>query len=166
MNIREGILLGSFLVAGFLNPANATPVPVTFFTYTLENGVYEPSGIPITGTITVAAPSDTVTSADLITNLGTFSIILGQQIDGSGYDLSLENTAGTFEINQNLSSASSLFSGVGTTINTDLSDIVPIPGRAIGVPSGTFAISAVPEPSTWAMMVFELPRRRLHGISP
>jgi hypothetical protein len=89
----------------------------------------------------------------LITNLGTFSIILGQQIDGSGYDLSLENTAGTFEINLNLSSASSLFSGVGTTINTDLSDIVPIPGRAIGVPSGTFAISAVPEPSTRGMMV-------------
>jgi hypothetical protein len=158
------------------SPASAVVVADTIDTYTV-NGSYTNSIDPsITGTLTVDLTTRSVTGANINTGsllsggFGTFTIIAGQGTfgpRGRDYVVDLINGAGvTFDLV--LDTRSSLFGGAKTTIDSR-SDFVfntffgPIPCFTCGDFRGSISVetpgagaglaAAVPEPSTWAMMI-------------
>jgi hypothetical protein len=142
-------------------PASANLVAVDY-TFTCDLCGYAEVDPQITGTLTVS--SGAVVSANLTTDVGTFNNILPNQhtqSDGE-YVLDLQgptaNGGGSYVLELTLQDAVSLFSGQPTEINSAesiLSLRLPNNGGSedLGAVSGAFAISAVPEPSTWAMML-------------
>jgi hypothetical protein len=152
-----------FVTAGiaFSSAASAVTV-VTSYDYTITNGGYTNlSDPPITGTIDVStSPGDHVVSADIVAGTyGTFTNVVSGSNFGSDYLVVLSNSNYQFDLV--LDTKSSLFSGGGATIDSSHSYFTPngfpcfdsvVCGS--GAPfSGTLTISAVPEPSTWAMMI-------------
>jgi hypothetical protein len=137
-------------------PAKAIHV-VTTYNYDI-NGLYtnlvDP---PFFGTLTVDATFQTVTSASIDVGgpFGSFSDILSQQDNSGKYTLVLDNA--NWDFNLVLDTTASLFGGQATTID-GLSNFTTVgcrsPCAALGQPiSGDLTIAAVPEPSTWAMMI-------------
>jgi PEP-CTERM motif len=137
-------------------PAKALQV-VTTYNYDV-NGLYtnliDP---PFFGTLTVDATLQTVISAsiDFGSPFGSFSDILSQQDSSGKYTLVLDNA--NWDFNLVLDTTASLFGGQATTID-GLSNFTTVgcrsPCAALGQPiSGDLTIAAVPEPSTWAMMI-------------
>jgi PEP-CTERM motif len=152
-----------FVTAGiaFSSAASAT-IMVTSFDYTITNGGYTNlSDPPITGTIDVTTvPSDGVVSANIVAGtFGTFTNVVSGSNFGSDYLVVLSNSNYQFDLV--LDTKSSLFNGTGATIDSAQSYFTPngFPCFdsvlcASGAPfTGTLTISAVPEPSTWAMMI-------------
>jgi hypothetical protein len=125
----------------------------TVFNYTVT-GFEASTNAPLTGFIDVNATSGstgTIIDYDLFTNGKEFNFGgLTSQIAGPGeYFLGGKSVdkAVTFELL--LETTSSLFSGLPTTIDSAESGV---PGE--GALVGTLTIAAaVPEPSTWAMMI-------------
>jgi hypothetical protein len=154
-----GFFAASMAMAALVGPAAAVTVAPTY-DYTLSHGSYTIfADPPITGSFVVkGSPTDTVFSVSLSTTaLGTFSNIVFQGADHFGnYDLDLQNAAGTYQLDLILDTASSLFSGRTTTIDGFSSILAKDRYGHFdyeGTVSGNFTVSAVPEPSTWAMMV-------------
>jgi hypothetical protein len=147
-----------------------TSAAVVLDTYTV-NGSYTNSIDPaITGTLTVNLTTDKVTAADIKTGsiFGEFTTITGQgSLGGPGkgqdYMVDLTNGAGVSLVLV-LDTRSTLFGGQTTTID-GRSDFFfgLIPCFTCSDFTGSLAISsdpgsstaagAVPEPSTWAMMI-------------
>jgi hypothetical protein len=161
----KNIILPALLVAAFL-PQSASAITVAYSgTYTLVAGSYTPATLdpPITGTITVGGGS--VTGADLVTVIGSsnynFDSVQAQGLDPmtGDYVLDLQEAADPLKsdtLQLFLISPATLFSGLGATIDTTQSQIIGYPG-GFDVSTditGTFVVaSAVPEPSTWALMI-------------
>ena len=157
--------------------AAPTSAAVVLDTYTV-NGSFTNSIDPaITGTLTVNLKTDQVTAADIKTGslfsggFGEFTTITGQRpIGGPGkgqdYIVDLTNGAG-ISLVLVLDTRSTLFGGQTTTIDSR-SDFFfgPIPCFTCSDFTGSLAISsdlgsstaaaAVPEPSTWVMMILGL----------
>jgi PEP-CTERM motif len=103
------------------------------------------------------SPTDTVTGAGIVTaDFGTFNTIVTQSLFGLDYRVTLENTANTFILILQLDTDATLFAGSGASIvsgffgTTNCAEICPFSGQ---ITSGTLTIAAVPEPSTWAMLL-------------
>jgi PEP-CTERM motif len=177
--VRVARATSAMLVAALsfgARPASAVVVADKIDTYTI-NGSYTNSIDPsITGTLTVDLTTHSVTGANINTGsflsggFGTFTVIADQGAfgrRGQDYIVDLTNGAGiTFGLV--LDTRSSLFSGETTAIDPR-SDFVfdtffaPIPCFTCGdfkgsisletLGSGAGVAGAVPEPSTWAMMI-------------
>jgi hypothetical protein len=165
-------MVKSILLAAGLALLVAVPeaaIADTVFNYTVSG--FENSGgtiTPLTGFIDVNATSSnsgTITNYDLVTNGQEFKFsgLTSQSVfGGSAYAFAGNNASASFQIL--LQDTSTLFSGLTTNIDSDVSGIINQ-----GFLGGTLTIAAVPEPSTWAMMIlgFEPPRvcRRPFGLS-
>lgn len=128
----------------------------TVFNYTVT-GFENASGTitPLTGFIDVDATGSNagmITDYDLFANGGEFNFsgLTRQTAAGGDYLLEGKSVVGSgVSIVLALETTSSLFSGLTTTIDSGVSGI---PGQ--GAIGGTLTIAAaVPEPSTWAMMI-------------
>jgi PEP-CTERM motif len=169
-------------------PASAvTIVPDTFATYTVS-GSFENFIDPlITGTLTVDLTTHKVTVADINTGsisrggFGTFTQVGFQTTTfGQDYFVFLSNGAGTtFDLV--LDTTSTLFGGKTTKIDPNSNFFFggAIPcfvcddftgSLTISSGAGTGVAAAVPEPSTWAMMILGflgigfLASRRSNGV--
>jgi hypothetical protein len=127
----------------------------TVFNYTVTGFETHPNGptTPLTGFIDVDATSSntgTITGYDLFTNGREFNFsgLTSQSAAGSAYVLDGNNSSGVaFQLL--LQDTSTLFSGLPTTIDSSESGI-----GGEGFLGGTLTVAAaVPEPSTWAMMI-------------
>jgi hypothetical protein len=162
----------------FARPASAVVVSADTIDTFAVDGSYTNSIDPsITGTLTVDLTTRSVTGANINTGsllsggFGTFTIIAGQGAfgpRGQDYVVDLSNGAGiTFDLV--LDTGSSLFSGATTAIDSRSNFVFntffgPIPCFTCGDFKGSFSVEtpgsgtavagAVPEPSTWAMMIF------------
>ena len=151
MRIKIAILLSLISVAAASSPAYAITVE-TDYTYTLVNGGYGTVDPPIFGTIIVEGlPSQTILSADLTTNVGTFNVIANQVNEGNEYLLDLFGPPG-YILGLYLISPTTLFDGGGAVIDTADSSLY-LNGNPVGTAYGTFVVAGVPEPSTWAMLL-------------
>jgi hypothetical protein len=153
-------VLSSFVVFGFVSLTTLSPAQAnTVFNYSVT-GFENASGTitPLTGFIDVDATSSNtgmITDYDLFT-VGTEFKFLGltlQRTVGGDvlgeYELQGKSVDSVAAIELVLDGTSSLFSGLTTTIDSSVSGI---PGS--GAIGGTLTIAAaVPEPSTWAMMI-------------
>jgi hypothetical protein len=129
----------------------------TVFNYTVigfETHLNGPT-TPLTGFIDVDATSSntgTITDYDLFTAGTEFKFLgltLQRTVGGGEYELQGKSVDSVAAIELVLDGTSSLFSGLTTTIDSSVSGI---PGS--GAIGGTLTIAAaVPEPSTWAMML-------------
>jgi hypothetical protein len=154
-----GSVVGLCLALGFVMPNGASADVV--YDFALVNGTYSPSGT-IAGTLTVDATTGTVTSLNL-TTAGTYNYdftLITKQFDNFGlwvvttldttsfahFDFVLDNEASLFA-----GQSTPIYSGAGggTIYPTGCSDMSCSVGQPVG---GTF-VNAVPEPSTWAMMI-------------
>jgi PEP-CTERM motif len=166
MNVKSlGLFVGLCLVSGVVAPGSASADII--YDFTLSDGAYA-SGT-ITGTLAVDANTSSIVNADLVTT-GLYNYhftIVAQQFLNSGFLIVSTRdpqSASSLEFPL-VGNGASLFSGESTAIDTG-----PNAGRifpsacldiscAVGNPiSGTFTfsgetVSAVPEPSTWAMMI-------------
>jgi len=159
------LLLGA-VIAMPAAPASAD----TLYDYTISNGTY--AGGSFSGTLTADATTSMVTDVNITTSTyGNFTSIALQYPDPTnvGYTLDLTNLTAQFDLL--ISDTSSLFSGQTTTINSCCSVIVN--SGEFFVANGTLNASAVPEPSTWAMMIlgfcglgFLAYRRKQNGAAP
>jgi PEP-CTERM motif len=145
--------LSAALLFGAISPA---PAAASVYDYTVS-GSYttDTSDRAISGLIT--ASGNSVASMDITTpDFGSFASILNQYSVAGDYFIVLENENDTYKFTLDLDTSSSLFSGQPTTIDGGSSfQAVGGTGAALGRPiTGTLTISAaVPEPSTWAMMI-------------
>jgi hypothetical protein len=146
----KSIVLAAGLVLLVAAPEAATAA--TVFNYTVT-GFENAAGTltPLTGFIDVDATSNstgTITDYDLLSNGNefTFAGIASQSASLGTYLLQGGNGVKSFQLF--LEDTTTLFSGLPTTIDAASG----IPGE--GFLSGTLTLAAaVPEPSTWAMMV-------------
>jgi PEP-CTERM motif len=174
-------------------PASAvTIVPDTFATYNVSGSFENLIDPLITGTLTVDLTTHKVTAADINTGsisrggFGTFTQVGFQTTTfGQDYFVLLSNGAGTtFDLI--LDTTSTLFGGKTTKIDPNSNFFFALPfGGAIPCfvcddftgsltisesGSGTGVAAAVPEPSTWAMMILGflgigfLASRRSNGV--
>jgi hypothetical protein len=149
-------VFGSFLILGLVSLTTLSPAQAdTVFNYTVTGfEIADGTTTPLTGFIDVDATSGntgTITNYDLFTNGREFNFFgLNSQTAGPGeYELVGKSVDKAVTIELVLETTSSLFSGLPTTIDSANSGV---PGE--GVVAGTLTIAAaVPEPSTWAMMV-------------
>ena len=138
------------LFVGFLTAASGASAAT--YHYTFNDGMS--AGDTVTGTVDVAtSPNDTVTAADVTnsdSDLGTFSTILTQSMQGSDWYVQLENSANTWYFNLYLN-ATNLFSGQTTPIDKTYSDfaLVANPGEVErNIDSGELVLaSSTPIPS-------------------
>jgi len=159
---------GALFVAASLWVA-PTSAAVVLDTYTVNGSYTNSFDPPISGTLTVNLTTDQVTAADIKTGgFGDFTTITGQGSlgapgKGQDYMVDLTNGAG-ISLFLVLDTRSTLFGGQTTMID-GRSDFFfgPIPCFTCSDFTGSLAISsdpgsstaagAVPEPSTWAMMI-------------
>jgi PEP-CTERM motif len=143
-------------------PASAVTIDPTD-TYTVSGSYtvgFDPS---ITGTLTVDLKTDTVTAANINTGssqsggFGTFTTISNQGTDpfnNKDYFVDLTNSSGEsfFLV---LDTTSTLFGGKTTTIDpsSDFFNRFGGPCGSCDNFTGSLVVQAVPEPSTWAMIV-------------
>jgi PEP-CTERM motif len=150
----------------WIAPASAVVVD-TFDTYTVNGSYTNFFDPPITGTLTVDLTTERVTAVDITTGFGSFTSISAQGTLGQDYVVDLNNGTGTI-FNLVLDTRSTLFSGNTAAIDPRSSFwfetfLGPFPcltcgdfagSLTISDPSSTSGVSAaVPEPSTWAMMI-------------
>jgi hypothetical protein len=145
----------SILPALLVGAAMAMPVApaVADVVYTFDvNG--STSAGALSGTLTVDATTQTITGANIIAaGLGTYDSLVNQSSSGGNVFQTIDSF---FPVSSvlllQLDTGASLFGGLSTTI--DSSTIILGPnGREGGTISGTLTVAAVPEPSTWAMMI-------------
>ncbi len=162
--LLSALLLGA-AVAAPVTSASASHViiPDTTYTYTLNAQYTDP--ISFSGTLTIDATQQSATGADITTtNYGTFSgpSVIGSYVNApsiapSEFEVVLQNTASTYDLVLYLNTAAALFSVGAVTIDSANSAFYQIgsPNSPLGQPiTGDLTISAaVPEPSTWAMMI-------------
>jgi hypothetical protein len=159
--ILPTLLLGAAMAMP-ASPAAALVVVDTTYSFTISNGSYTVQvDPPITGTLTVDATNQLVTGVNIDAGIfGTFTSLLFENnnfvyLGVPETYIGMENTSNTYLFNLMLNSTASLFSGQPTTIDSVNSYFYAVPGCCLlGQPiSGTLTVSAVPEPSTWAMML-------------
>jgi PEP-CTERM motif len=123
------------------------------------SGTYGPNDLPFSGTVTLSPTTDKITAASINAGaLGLFNGYLSQAIFGDQLDFSQDNTTATYQTFF-VVSASQLFSGQAVTlIGGPLgSSFEPYGDLPLYAATGTIGpVPAVPEPSTWAMMVLGL----------
>ncbi|WP_024516260.1 PEP-CTERM sorting domain-containing protein [Bradyrhizobium sp. Tv2a-2] len=159
-DIDKGILAGLLLGTSLLlspNQASASVVTAPTYNYTVSGSYQIGVDPPITGTLTVVGgPTDKITSVDIVTpNFGTFTKIVSQGFSGADYDVELQDTKGKYDFFLVLDTASSLFGGTGAAIDRRSYFVAandPCDPLSESV-RGKLMVAAVPEPSTWAMMV-------------
>ena len=157
-----GLRILSALLLGAATTMSAASASASVFNYTVD-GTYNNLQVTpftsssFTGTITVTNSPNGVTGANIVTpDFGTFNSIINQTPVGTNYSVQLENTANTYVFFLQLDSAATLFAGSGASITSGVlgvancEDVCTISGQ---VTSGTLSIAAVPEPSTWAMLL-------------
>jgi hypothetical protein len=165
MNIKSlGSVVGLCLALGFVMPGSARADII--YDYTLVDGTYSSGNI--TGTLTVDGTTNTVTNVDLTTTGKYnfhFNIVSLQFLNSGFWIVSTRDVLNSASLEFALDSPASLFSGQATLNHTgpDAGRIFPTNCVALscsdGNPlGGTFTlssttISAVPEPSTWAMLI-------------
>jgi hypothetical protein len=144
-------------------PASAVVVADPTDTYTVI-GSYTNSIDPnISGTLTVDLKTDKVTIANINTGstssggFGTYTTIGSQGVLGANYFVDLTNNTG-FTFFLLLDTSSSLFNGQTTTIDPNSNFFFGFfPCFSCGNFTGTLNVTtvsaAVPEPSTWAMII-------------
>jgi hypothetical protein len=132
------------------------------YDYTLVGGTYSPTGT-LSGTITVDAATATtglITSENLVSSdYGTFQNIVFQGEQVGYYRTQTENTTNTYALV--LSFTHDIFSGAPIPLGVRPAAwgyFIPtgcfLTECIVGSPlRGIFEVAAVPEPSTWAMMI-------------
>jgi hypothetical protein len=153
------LFVGLTCTAAFMTGehAAATVVIDTTYNYSINGSYTTTVDPPITGSLTVDATTGFVTAADINAgSFGTFTDIISQfnlwWMSPPPYEVVLSNSNYRFDLY--LDTLSSLFSGQATTIDPLSSFTNTLDGTVLGQPvSGTLTISAVPEPSTWAMII-------------
>jgi hypothetical protein len=130
LSILSAVMLGLAVVA---TPAAADVI----YNYTLD-GSYSPAGT-LSGTLTLDATNRQVTSVDITaSSLGEFTtVVFGFPVSGGVYVLALSDFQLDFDVHEFLA-------GQPTTVTGT------IQGDAV---TGILNIAAVPEPSTWAMIL-------------
>jgi PEP-CTERM motif len=158
-----GLRILSALLLGAATTMSAASASASVFNYTVDGtytnfGVFPATTSSFTGTMTVTnSPADMVTGANIVTpDFGTFNAIIGQSLSGTGYSVTLENTANTFLFFLQLDTAATLFAGSGASITSGVLGVANCEDECVAngeIRSGTLTIAAVPEPSTWAMLL-------------
>jgi probable HAF family extracellular repeat protein len=160
------------LTALLLGSALAMPAPAAadIYTYTISNGTFTTG--TISGTVTVDGTAQGITAVDINAGtFGTFTNIFDRDVTNvpsvpyTQFSIEIVNTTDTDVLILRLDDLASLFSGQPVSIDS-LSGLFPesmnqfithdsgIPHPAFGQPfSGTLTV-AVPELSTWAMLLF------------
>jgi hypothetical protein len=140
-----------------VSPAAATVVMAPSYDYTIDGSYTVGKDPTILGSLMTAGNS--VFSIDITTpDFGSFFHILsqGSAVADQFYLIQLENQTNTYIFNLVLDDPANLFSGKTTTIDGGSSFLaVGTSGPDLGRPiTGTLTIAAaVPEASTWAMMI-------------
>jgi hypothetical protein len=120
------------------------------------SGTYGPNDLPFSGTVTLSPTTDKITAASINAGaLGLFNGYVSQAIFGDELDFSQDNTTATYQTFF-VVSASQLFSGQAVTlIGGPLgSSFEPYSDLPLYAATGTIGpVPAVPEPSTWAMLL-------------
>jgi hypothetical protein len=120
------------------------------------SGTYGPNDLPFSGTVTLSPT--TITAASINAGaLGLFNGNVLQAISGDQLDFSQANTTATYQTFF-VVSASQLFSGQTVTLIGPPQGSSFQPYNILDLPlyaaTGTIGpVPAVPEPSTWAMMI-------------
>ena len=151
LSILSALLLGA--VIAIPAPAGADVI----YDYSVDGSYYgtRDSGIgtgTISGTLTYDASLSSVTAVDItVGSLGSFTTIYGNAFTPALVYLNIENSNYLFQLE--LDTYATLGSGATTQIDSN-SGLYSLPGALyVGTPSGSLTISAVPEPSAWAMML-------------
>jgi hypothetical protein len=153
------------LIAGAMSfwaaPASAVVVTDPTDTYTVNGSFTNQIDPTITGTLTVDLKTDQITAASISTGggFGTFTTIGLQGSLGPNYFVDLTNSS-PFTFFLVLDTSSTLFGGQTTTIDP-ISDftVFGFPCVTCGSFTGELTVqptglqTAVPEPSTWAMII-------------
>jgi hypothetical protein len=142
-----------------VSPAAATVVMAPSYDYTIDGSYTVGKDPTILGSL--ATSGNSVSSIDIITpDFGSFSNIQSQiyLAGDTMYLIVLENQTDTYFFHLVLDDPANLFSGKTSTIDGGSSFQTVaggLNGPALGRPiTGTLTIAAaVPEPSTWAMMI-------------
>src|ERR1700760_4798745 len=162
---RKKAAIGALFLAASLWSATASADVIDVYSI---NGSYSDFGThSITGTLTVDLTTKTVTAADIFTGstfggFGEFNLITAQGSEGRrNYSVDLTNTLAT--LNLVIASTSTLFGGTSSTIDPGSEFFAlsffpcftcgEITGTLTLDPRGSSVAAAVPEPSTWAMMI-------------
>jgi len=144
------------LPALLLVVAMAMPVApaVADVVYTFDVNGSTSAGV-LSGTLTVDATTQTITGANIIAaGLGTYNSTVNQFSSGANILESIDSFSPVSSVLLlQLDTAASLFGGLSTTIDSSTTYILGPSGDEGGTISGTLTVSAVPEPSTWAMMI-------------
>lgn len=161
MNVRS---LRVLALAFFIPLMSGTAAANVIHTYSVE-GSYGPGGLhdvggTLSGTLTVDATTHRVTAADIVASTipGAFTVVVGNFAQNPGmWIVTLDNVPFHTTFRLQMNSAATLFAGSTTTIDSFFSGFDGFgyfPGDDDGSPfRGTLSIAAVPEPSTWAMLL-------------
>jgi hypothetical protein len=162
---RTNAAIGALFLAASLWSATASADVIDVYSI---NGSYSDFGThSITGTLTVDLTTKSVTAADVFTGstfggFGEFNLITAQGSEGRrNYSVDLTNALAT--LNLVIASKSTLFGGTSSTIDPGSEFFAlsffpcftcgEITGTLTLDPRGTGVAAAVPESSTWAMMI-------------
>jgi hypothetical protein len=135
-SIQAVSALALAVAVGFPTASRAFNVaPAASYVATIENGGYQVTDPPYTGTIDYfGTPTDSVTSADIFLPDPALEFntavqgILSQGPSGGQYDLDLLDTTGTYELELVIDDPTALFSGApGATVDSS-SLLVTYPG--------------------------------------
>jgi len=127
------------------------------YDYSISDGIYAPGGT-FTGALTFDATTNTVTSVNFVTSsFGTFNELIFQTSFQNITTLQINNTTNTNRFFLSLETTSALQTGSAVTIDQFPGDTrinSQIDGHTVASSfGGNFAVAAVPEPSTWAMLL-------------
>jgi hypothetical protein len=133
------------------------------YTYSVA-GSYGPGGLhnvggTLSGTLTVDATAHLVTAADITASTipNAFNVVVGNfALNPDKWIVTLDNVSVHTTFRLQMDSATTLFAGLTTAIDSTsgFDGFGYFPGDHDGSPfSGTLAIAAVPETSTWAMLL-------------
>jgi hypothetical protein len=161
MNVRS---LSVLALAFFIPLISGTAAANVIHTYSVD-GSFGPGGLhdiggTLSGTLTVDATAHLVTAADIVASTipGAFNVVVGNHAQNPGmWVVTLDNVPFHTTFLLQMNSAATLFAGSTTTIDSSFSGFFGFGyfgGDDDGSPfRGTLTIAAVPEPSTWAMLL-------------
>jgi hypothetical protein len=155
LSILPALLLGA-MVATLATPSRADVV----YDYTISNGSLTPSGT-LTGTLSFDASTSTVTNVNIQAGIyGSFTDVQFASQSGSDLFLELGQSPSNYTFDLMLNNFINLSSGQPVTIDSSFVSLtLPAQCNNFGCvapqvySSGTLSVAAVPEPSTWAMMI-------------
>jgi PEP-CTERM motif-containing protein len=153
-SVLPALLLGIAMGMTTVPAAAIVAVPDTIYDYTISGTYSDPQSI--TGTLSFDATTGQFTSVNINAGAyGNFNDILNQYplvVAPYPYLLNLDNA--NYDFFLILDTHASLLAGLSATIDSMSYFYDPATGMNSGQPiSGVLTISAVPEPSTWAMLI-------------